>query len=177
MLLRLVLGVVRMFRLLCWTGTPGDRSLLRRCVHVPTLKSTFLSPKEPWALPPASTKTPSPLVTATSWAQSWSGSNHVQQANKMQQLMLTWLKSQLISWWLLFPSACLQWLSLAASQCCNFLHITLDLLFYYCLQNAESGFCMCGKSCWERSPLWLHLLPVSHFSFFLLIVQLCSFKK
>lgn len=59
---------------------------------------------------------------------------------------------------------CLQWLSLPAFQHCNFLHIPLDLPLYCCLQNTESRFCICGKSCWELSPLWPHFLKIFHFS-------------
>lgn len=184
MSVRLVLGVVRVFTLLCWTGAPADRSRLWRCVSVPIPQTPFCPQKQPSHRPPllrlGATKTSSfPLGTATSraWSQSWSGSNSVQQAYKMQQLILTWLKSQLGSFWLLFLSVCLQWQSLTASQRCNFLHIPLDLLLYYCLQNTESRFCIRGKSCRELSPLWPPLLQISHFSVLLLIVQLCNFLK
>lgn len=49
-------------------------------------------------------------------------------------------------------------LNLTASQCSNFLHVPLDVLLYYCLQSAEARFCICGKACWEMSPLWPRLL-------------------
>lgn len=48
-------------------------------------------------------------------------------------------------------------LNLTATQCSNFLHVPLDVLLYYCLQSAEARFCICGKACWEMSPLWPHL--------------------
>lgn len=71
----------------------------------------------------------------------------------------------------------LLWLSLTATQCGNFLHVPLDVLLYYCLQSAEARFCICGRACWEMSPLWPHLIQFSHFSFLLLILQLCDFLK
>lgn len=174
------LGCARVYAALLNRSARGQESAQEvcKCAHP---ASTILTLKG--ALPPTSTavawshQDTFHLVTATSWvwSQSWCGSNCIQQAKKMQQLILTWLKSQLGFWWLLFPSVCLRWLSLTASQRCNFLHIPLDLLLYYCLQNSESRFCICGKSCWELSPLWPHVLQVSHFSVLLLIVQICNF--
>lgn len=71
----------------------------------------------------------------------------------------------------------LLWLSLTATQCGNFLHVPLDVLLYYCLQSAEARFCICRRACWEMSPLWSHLFQFSHFSFLLLVLQLCNFWK
>lgn len=180
MLVRLVLGVASVFTLVCWMGAPVGSSQLGRCVKCTDPTSTFLSPKG--ALPPTSTvvawsrQDTFRLLTTTSWAcsQSRSGSNCIPQAKKIQQLILTWLKSQLFSSWLLFPSVCLQRLSLTAFQSCSFLYIPLDLL-YYCLQNTESRFWICGISGWELAPFSPHLLQISHFSVLLLTGQLSNF--
>lgn len=101
-----------------------------------------------------------PLVTATSWAlfQSSSGANCIQQGSKMQQFIFS-LTQVSISVELTTVPVCLSAMTeLPSLSTLQFPSPPLDLPLYCCLQNAESRFCICGKSCWELSPLRPHFL-------------------
>lgn len=86
---------------------------------------------------------------------SWSGSSLIQRAKRQNsEFSLTQVPICLS---ITAVTIYLLGLNLTATQCSNFLHVPLDVLLYYCLQSAEARFCICGKACWEMSPLWPHL--------------------
>lgn len=160
MWVRSVLWVVCVLILLCWRGAPTDRSQLRSCVSVPTPRQPFWLQKSlPRHLPPCPSHVLS-LMSELICIKLYPG----RQKDAPGNFNLTQVPIRLL------VTAVDIWLSLTTSQRCNSLHIPLDLLLYYCLQNAESRFCICGKSCWELSPFWPHVFQISHFS-----VRLCNF--